>query len=98
VRSRRRRRRATDTTTRTLGSFVRAAAARALVRRALRVARGAPDEGARRSIRDEIRRHAESNAASSARGGVSEASRAAHALSEGRRRVKELEEMMLMVR
>jgi hypothetical protein len=77
---------------------VRAAAARALVRSALRVARGAPDEGARRAIRDEIRRHAESNASAASRGGAAEASRAAHAMSEGRRRLKELEEMMLMVR
>ena len=77
---------------------MRAAAARALVRSALRVARGAPDEGARRAIRDEIRRHAASNASAAARGGASEASRAAHAMSEGRRRLKELEEMMLMVR
>lgn len=87
-------RRAGSRNTRDLSSFVRAAAARGIVREALRATRDLADERARAELRREIVRLAETARP------VASMSKAdgAHALSEARRRLKELREMMAMVR
>ena len=77
-----------------LAAFVRAAAARGIVRDALRATRDLACEDARAELRREILSRAKTSAP------VASMSKAdgAHALSEARRRLKELREMMAMVR
>jgi len=77
-----------------LASFVRAAAARALYRDALRATRDLTDARTRIDARSELSRNFRL-----ARGSDAHDARAqSHALSDGRRRVKELKEMIAMVR
>ena len=94
--ARRRRPRADERASRTTGdlsSFVRAAAARALVREALRATSDLADVAARRELRREIVAHARRAEPVASMGKAD----GAFALSEGRRRLKELREMLGMV-
>ena len=82
-------------TTRDLQSFIRVASARALVRDALRATRQLSDADARRAVTAEIVRYARE-----APRPIAEASKdeGARALADAKRRVRELEEMILMAK
>ena len=77
---------------RDLESFIRDASARGLIRRAFRATRHVRDADARKAVEEEIRTtvRATPRARSKEEG--------ARGLSEARRRLKELEEMILMAK
>lgn len=82
-------------TTRDLQSFIRVASARALVRDALRATRQLSDADARRAVTAEIVRYARD-----APRPIAEASKdeGARVLADAKRRLRELEEMILMAK
>jgi hypothetical protein len=75
-----------------LASFITDASARSLIRRALRATRSLRDTCARESAVEEIKRTVRETPRTSGKEAT------ATALSEARRRLREFEEMILMVR